>query len=261
MLKLFLLRIYFFVNRQLGFDPFKLYNTLRSLKRYISDYIVFSKNFKGEIIVVPCLQDWYEVAGEVNSEYFVQDLFIAQQIYESNPPKHVDVGSRIDGFVSNVASFRQIEVFDVREMKNSIKNVTFKSADFSDPNLALTNYTESISCLHTLEHFGLGRYGDPVSNDAYINGFKNLANCLKKEGKLYLSVPIGRERVEFNANRVFDPSTIINLANLHQLSLESLYTIDSKANLADVDFLIDDSIAKLSSENYNLGIFIFKKRN
>jgi hypothetical protein len=249
------------MNRQLGIDPLKFYNTIRSFKRYISDYIAFSKDFKGKIILTPCLQDWYDVAGDVNSEYFVQDLFIAQQIFESNPIKHVDVGSRIDGFVSNVASFRQIEVFDVREMKNSIKNINFKSADFSDPSFDLINYTESISCLHTLEHFGLGRYGDPVSNDAYINGFNNLANCLKNDGILYLSVPIGKERVEFNANRVFNPLTILNLAKLNQLTIKKLYIIDKKASIVDIDILNNDSWIKLSEDNYNLGVFIFKKNN
>ena len=35
-------------------------------------------------------------------------------IYAARPEKHVDVGSRVDGFVAHVASFREIEVFDVR---------------------------------------------------------------------------------------------------------------------------------------------------
>jgi hypothetical protein len=54
-----------------------------------------------------------------------------------------------------------------------------------------------------LEHFGLGRYGDPVNYDGYLLGLDNLWKILKKGGKFYFSVPIGPQRIEFNAHRVF----------------------------------------------------------
>mgnify|MGYP000382217343 CR=1 FL=1 len=37
---------------------------------------------------------------------------------------------------------------------------------------------DSVSCLHALEHFGLGRYGAPICYDGYFIGFKNITNLL-----------------------------------------------------------------------------------
>lgn len=52
----------------------------------------------------PCLMDFYDQSGEAHGHYFHQDLLIAQKICSRNPRKHVDVGSRVDGFVAHVAA-------------------------------------------------------------------------------------------------------------------------------------------------------------
>ena len=72
-----------------------------------------------------------------------------------------------------------------------------------------TESVESLSSLHVAEHFGLGRYGDPVDPRACFRFLASLQRILLPGGMLYFSVPVGRERVEFNANRVFAPNTII----------------------------------------------------
>ena len=257
--KQIILRIYFFLLLQIGIDIKRFYNTIKTSKRFISDYYKFKKFYKGIIIIRPCLQDWFESAGDVKSEYFIQDLFVSQKIFKANPNKHVDIGSRVDGFVANVASYREIEIFDIREIDIKIPNINFKQADFSINNTVLYNYCDSLSCLHTLEHFGLGRYGDPIDVNAYIAGFENLAKCISYDGIFYLSVPIGIERVEFNANRVFNPQTIINLSIVNNLKLSEFYIINKDFNITSVDFSNQDEINKLSLQDYNLGIFIFTK--
>ena len=37
--------------------------------------------------------------------YFHQDFVVARKIFERNPRLHIDVGSRVDGFVAHVATF------------------------------------------------------------------------------------------------------------------------------------------------------------
>jgi len=57
----------------------------------------------------------------------------------------------------------------------------------------------------------VGRYGDPVNYDGYLIGFNNLHRILKKEDKLYFSVPIGPQRIKFDAHRVFSVNYLLEL--------------------------------------------------
>jgi len=145
--------------------------------------------------------DRHGAAGEARGHYFHQDLLVAGEIFRRNPRRHIDVGSRIDGFVAHVASFRAIEVFDVRPLKTTIPNVTFVEHDITTGS---DESADSVSCLHALEHFGLGRYGDPVDYDGWRNGLCALFAMVEPGGVLYVSVPTGEpQRVEFNDERVF----------------------------------------------------------
>lgn len=70
---------------------------------------------------------------------------------------------------------------------------------------------DSVSCLHALEHFGLGRYGDPICYDGYFIGFKNITNLLDTGGRFYFSVPMGEQRIEFHAHRVFSLKFLLEM--------------------------------------------------
>ena len=50
----------------------------------------------------PCLEDRKSAGGSARGHYFHQDLLVAQKIFEAKPERHLDVGSRIDGWrISN----------------------------------------------------------------------------------------------------------------------------------------------------------------
>jgi hypothetical protein len=118
-------------------------------------------------------------------------------------------------------------------------------------------YCDSLSCLHALEHFGLGRYGDPIDPSGHEKGVRNMAALLKPGGTFYLSTPIGRERVEFNANRVFDPRTILRLAEASGLILSKLtVVIGGQVNEFSPD---EEALNRLAEAPYCLGIFVFSK--
>jgi hypothetical protein len=87
------------------------------------------------------------------------------------------------------------------------------------------SYCELLSCLHASEHFGLGRYGDPVNPLGYQRGIGNMAQLLQPGGTFYLSKPIGQERVEFNAYWVFDPRSIVRCAEAAGMTLQNLIVI------------------------------------
>jgi SAM-dependent methyltransferase len=183
----------------------------------------------------PCLGDDVETAGVATGGYFHQDLYVAQRIHARSPVRHLDVGSRIDGFVAHVASFRAIEVVDIRPLRTSAGRITFLQRDVMTPDSLPENYADSVSCLNVLEHFGLGRYGDPVDFTGHRRGFDNLVRVCAPGGLLYLAVPIGPLRVEFNGHRVFSVEYVLSMAASHGLRPEHFAFIDDTGELhADV---------------------------
>ena len=207
---------------------------------YIEDYKKF-KALLGDNLEFPIIDSNPQLCDKdancatLPAHYFLQDLTIAQKIHNKNPKKHVDIGSRIDGFVSHVASFREIEVLDIRPLDMQIPNVRFKQVDIMDEQHLPKNYCDSLSCLHAIEHFGLGRYGDPIDPYGHVKGFHNMTQILQPRGTMYLSAPIGPQHIEFNAHRVF------NLGYLVQM-IDPLYTIKSFSYINDQGILVKDSL-------------------
>jgi len=257
-MKNFVRKIYWLLSVQFGFDPRRMIRSFSGLFRYIRDWFHFHKNYQGQLEWLPCLHDWYEEGGSTKDEYFLQDLYVARKVYLANPVKHIDIGSRIDGFVAHVASFREIEVFDIRPVSASISGILFKQADLMNPCESLDEYSDSLSCLHALEHFGLGRYGDPIDVYGYRLGLANMIKMLRSNGLFYLSVPIGIARVEFNAHRVFDPREIVQLAEQHHLILERFAWV--QLGLLTESINPEKDFDALACSRYALGIFIFRKQ-
>ena len=251
-------RAYWLVSAQFGLDLRMMLRSVRGLPRFFFDFLHFRSKYVGRLELLPCLHDWYEEGGATKNEYFWQDLLVARMVFDARPEKHVDVGSRVDGFVAHVASFRDIEVFDVRPITSKIPGITFKQADLMKSDGLVAEYCDSLSCLHALEHFGLGRYGDPIDPKGFAYGLVNLASLLKPGGLFYLSVPIGVDRVEFNANRVFDPRSLIMLAVENRLDLSALTVIKPDGVVESIQ-LNESELSRLASQRYVLGIFVFLK--
>jgi SAM-dependent methyltransferase len=176
---------------------------LASYRRFKQAHRAFGADFAlGKLY--PCLNEGAEGAGNASGDYFHQDLLVAQRIFSRSPRCHADVGSRVDGFVAHVAVFRELDVFDVRPLRSTTANIHFRQIDLvHDTDETLVGAYDSVSCLHALEHFGLGRYGDALDYLGFVKGFRAITSLLCPGGVLYLSVPMGPQRIEFNAHRVF----------------------------------------------------------
>lgn len=251
-------KIHWILSSQFGLDLKQFLYAFANAPKFVHDLLLFKQQYKGSIDLMPCLHDMNEEAGATKSEYFWQDLYIAQKIFKHNPKKHVDVGSRVDGFVAHVASFREVEIFDIRKITSNIPNITFRQADLMNSANEFHEYCDSLSCLHALEHFGLGRYGDKIDVDGYKHGLKHLSALLKIEGVFYLATPIGIEKVYFNAHRIFNPIEIKNILNGIGFVLEefSWFSVENGiTNSSD----IDNDILRLSKLPYTLAIFTFRK--
>lgn len=198
-------------------------------------------------------------AGEASGHYFHQDLLVAREIFERKPERHVDVGSRVDGFVAHVASFRSIDVIDVRPLAD-IDGIRFIQADVMNLDPSLEGVADSVSCLHALEHFGLGRYGDPVNYDGWRLGLASLTRMLKDQGVLYLSVPTGsQQRVEFNAHRVFSLPFLRDVLEKNFTVERCAFVTDDGRLLPNIDPHGEDAETSFSAV-YGCSIWVLRKK-
>lgn len=248
----------------LAIKAYRKRRVVREIIPFLRDYWKFRSYGSLEFPIrrfYPCLEDRRDEGGTAKGDYFNQDLLVARRVYENSPRRHIDVGSRVDGFVAHVAVFRNIEVVDIRPMSVQVKNITFVQADFSSElDTQLIGRYDSVSCLHAIEHFGLGRYGDPIGPDAWKKGVANLKLLVAPRGRLYFSVPIGPQRIEFNAHRVFSVRRVLD-AFLGDFDLAMFSYVDDIGELHENIPLSESEVDRSFGCDYGCGIFEFIKRS
>jgi SAM-dependent methyltransferase len=223
------------------------------LPRFISHWMRYARQEKEQRMALldsyPCLGDWCTQTPFV-SHYFYQGAWLARGLAQTNRQLHIDVGSSV--LTASVLSGWVKTVFiDYRPLRARLTGLHSVAGDI----LALpfrNNVLKSLSCLHVLEHIGLGRYGDPLDPQGSIKAAKELQRVLSPGGRLYLSLPIGRERVCFNAHRVHAPATVIG--------------IFSDLKLVDFSYVDDDGVMLEHEEvslkkdlEFGCGMFVFEK--
>jgi SAM-dependent methyltransferase len=219
------------VARQAGFDPLLLRATLTGaprLARELREYRRLERRAGGRAPRLAdldlILHDAGAEAGTASGQYFHQDLWAARLIHARAPGSHVDVGSRLDGFVSSLLAFREVTVIDIRPLTSQVQGLTFVQGDATELAQIEDATLESVSSLHAVEHFGLGRYGDELDPTGSRRAMATLARVTAPGGRLYLSVPIGVERVMFNAQRVLHPERVLEA--VQPLELVSFAAVD-----------------------------------
>ena len=161
----------------------------------------------------PCLNDWDANAGSLGC-YFWQDLWAARKIFHARPSSHYDIGSRVDGFIAHVLSFMPVTMIDIRPLPQKVEGLKFVQADATNLEGIEDNSIISLSSLCAPEHFGLGRYGDPVDPEACFAALRSMQRVLAHGGHLYIAVPVGDVcGVAFNAHRIFTPELVAESMN------------------------------------------------
>lgn len=206
----------------------------------------------------PIINEWnVQNGGGVNTNgYFWQDLWGAKKIIEKMPSRHFDIGSSVDGFISHLLVVKMpVTLIDIRPMEAKLPGVDYIQADATELNGIDDNSIESLSALCSLEHFGLGRYGDTIDPEACFKAFKAVQRVVKPGGYIYISLPVGRDRVCFNAHRVFNPDTVIR--EFDRCSLEEYSVVDASQNPALLENC--DLQKYYNAEKWHTGLFCFRK--
>lgn len=198
----------------------------------------------------PCLSDATATTG-FDAHYFHQGAWLARCIAEARPTRHLDVGSSVMT-IGVLSAFVDTLFLDYRPIDVRLPGLETRPGDL----LALDlpgGSVPSLSCLHVIEHVGLGRYGDPLDPAGSAKAATELARVLAPGGSLYLSTPVGRERICFNAHRVFAPSTVARM--FAGLELAEFSFVDDTGTLRRGEPL--DSAAAM---DYGCGLFRFVRR-
>jgi len=196
--------------------------------------------------------DRYKKAGSARGHYFWQDLWAAGEVSKNGVSDHVDIGSRIDGFVAHIMSTCRVHYVDLRPIELSHPNFIFEQGSILDLPF-VSGSVRSLSCLHVIEHIGLGRYGDAVDPEGYMKAAAEISRVLAPSGKLLLGTPVGIERLCFDAHRVFDPSTMLKA--FASLRLVTFHLIPDRGDRVINNASFDEA----RTSTHGCGLFEFVK--
>ncbi len=184
-------------------------------------------------------------------QYFYQDIWALKKLSELKPAMHYDIGSRYDGFTGQATAICPVTSIDIRPPSFTLPGLHFLKGDILQLPFE-SNTISTLSCLHTIEHIGLGRYGDAINPDGFEQSLEELQRVISSGGYLILSMPVGKERTEFNAQRVLDPSHCIQRLTNMQLIEFSI--------VSDKDEFIENARpADYNSSRSCCGLYLFKK--
>lgn len=229
------------------------FTSLGALPRYLAEWNIYNQRAATQQITFqdsyPCLAD--RVADTpFDPHYFFQAAWLARRVRDTRPPFHVDIGSSV--MMINVLSANMKTIFvDYRPLRVRLSNFLPLGGDI----IRLPFHTgsiQSLSCLHVLEHVGLGRYGDPINPAGSLLAATELQRVLKPGGTLFLSTPVGRERVCFNAHRVFSSSTVRDF--FQGLPLKTFSLVDDAGRFNE-----DVPSEAAAGLEYGCGLFEFVK--
>ena len=154
-----------------------------------------------------CLKDRTPSTG-FDHHYIYHTAWAARVVALNRPAYHVDVSSSLY-FCSLVSAFVPVKFYDYRPADLHLSNLSSQRADllalpFDDASI------RSLSCMHVIEHIGLGRYGDPLDPDGDLKAMAELRRVLSADGSLLFVVPVGKPRLCFNAHRIYSPLQILD---------------------------------------------------
>ena len=225
---------------------------------FIGDYLRYSQMLgqTGKLKLrwkdrYPCLFDCTVTTG-FDRHYVYHTAWAARQLAYTRPEEHIDIGSSLY-FAALVSAFVLIRFYDYRPAPLLLSGLTCGHADlhslpFED------NSISSLSCMHVIEHIGLGRYGDPLDDNGDVKAAAELSRVLASGGHLLLVTPVGRPRTAFNAHRIYSYEQVCALFPGLNLLYFSLVPDDP-----DVGILDNPERDMMNRQEYGCGCFRFAK--
>ena len=147
-------------------------------------------SFLASLRIYPILHNRSSFSGVTGGHYFHQDLYVANLIYHEKPKLHLDIGSRVDGFIAHLLSFDQrLIVGDIRPLAIDSHEIDFLTIDLTSDTIKHCKSFDSLSCLHSII-LALAATAT-IDPSGFSKGLFNLYHLLNVGG-LYLSFQLPR---------------------------------------------------------------------
>jgi SAM-dependent methyltransferase len=190
---------------------------------------------------------------EFDRHYIYHPAWAARVLAQTKPASHVDFSSSIH-FCSMLSAFVPVRFYDYRPAKLDLSNLSSEAADllalpFADQSV------NSLSCMHVVEHVGLGRYGDQLDPDGDLKAMAELKRVLSPGGSLLFVVPIGKPKIMFNGHRIYSYEQVMKY--FAELKLQEFTLIPDDP--ADGGLIYNASQEMADSQEYGCGCFWFTR--
>jgi len=239
-------RLLYFLFTKIIYKPgfIKQFYQFRSLQ---------NNNSKAKWIdILPYLNDNTKNTG-FDTHYIYHPAWATRVIKKINPNHHVDISSTLH-FCTMLSAFIPTKFYDYRPAKLNLSDLESDKVDLCNMHFKDESIS-SLSCMHTIEHIGLGRYGDPIDPEGDIKAAKELQRVLAENGNLLIVTPVGKPRIQFNAHRVYSFEQVVSM--FHLLKLESFSLIPD--NAFEQGILEEADPALVALQKYGCGCFLFRK--
>ena len=238
---------------------YQLYKYVRQYLLYLWEFMEFIKisRIRSDFTIgwkdrYPCLND-KTTSTSFDRHYVFHTAWAARCVVQYKPTKHIDISSSLY-FCSILSAYVPVEFYDYRPAKLDLDNLKSQHGDllhlpFKDGEVS------SISCMHVIEHVGLGRYGDCLDSVGDLRAIAELRRVLAPNGHLLFVVPVGQQKVAFNAHRIYSYEQIVGYFS--DLMLNEFSLIPDTEIAGGLVRHADPSLVKI--QNYACGCFWFQK--
>lgn len=185
-----------------------------------------------------------------DAHYIYHPAWAARIIAQTRPSLHIDVSSTLN-FCAIVSAFVPVEFYDYRPAQLSLNNLKSNHGDLMHLPFDKVS-VESLSCMHVVEHIGLGRYGDPLDPKGDLKAIAELKRVLALGGNLLFVTPVGKPTIRFNAHRIYSYDQIVSYFS--DLQLQQFALVDDAGK-----FTVSADPKYANQQTYGCGCWWFKK--
>lgn len=230
------------------------------LPSFVNDYFVFKEANTNDGRFSPTLSQLYPCLSDKTSltpfepHYIYHPAWAARVLKKLKPKKHIDISSTLH-FCTMISAFIPTEFYDYRPAPLKLSGLYSGQGDLMKLPFK-KNSVESLSCMHTIEHIGLGRYGDPIDPLGDLKAIAELKRVVKKGGTLLFVTPVGKPTLRFNAHRIYAYDQIIKYFSGFTLKEFALLP----DNALEEGLIVPATKKQADAQSWGCGCFWFVKK-